>query len=167
MRATQKLAVIMSVGTIGLGIVQGNGALAQAPTPKQESDRARETPRPAEETPAFKTLTRPELDALLAAPASVLILDVRRPDELTSIGGFPAYLSVQSTDLEKHLAFIPKDRSIVTVSNHAARARRAAALLEQHGFKVAGAIGAQDYEAEGGTLVKVAAPAKTTGTDAK
>jgi len=43
-------------------------------------------------------------------PEKVLIVDVRRPDELTSIGGFPVYLSV----------------------------------------------GAQDYEAEGGTLVKIA-----------
>lgn len=79
--------------------------------------------------------------------------------ELQSIGGFPAYLSIQSADLETGLAWIPKDRTIVTVSNHAARAGRAADLLTTHGFTVAGAIGAQDYEAEGGTLVKVTPPA--------
>jgi rhodanese-related sulfurtransferase len=87
---------------------------------------------------------------------------VRRPDELQSIGGFPAYLSIQAADVEKYLAFIPKDRPIVTVSNHANRAQRAAAVLEKNGFTIAGAIGAQDYEGEGGTLVKIAAPAPRT-----
>jgi rhodanese-related sulfurtransferase len=86
-------------------------------------------------------------------------LDVRRPDELTAIGGFPVYLNVQSKDVEKYLAFIPKDRLIVTVSNHAVRAGVVADLLTRKGFKVAGAAGVQNYEAEGGTLTKV--PART------
>jgi len=119
---------------------------------------------PAATTPAFKArkLTRAEFDALRANPSQLLVLDVRRPDELTSIGGFGAYLSIQAAELEKSLAWIPKDRTIVTVSNHAARAGRAADLLTKNGFRVAGAIGAQDYEAEGGALVKIAAPAPTT-----
>ncbi len=91
------------------------------------------------------------------------MLDVRRPDELTSIGGFPAYLSIQAAELEKSLAWIPKDRAIVTVSNHAARAGRAADLLAKNGFNVVGAIGAQDYESEGGTLVKVGPPSPAAG----
>lgn len=106
-----------------------------------------------------KKLTRAEFDALRANPSKLLVVDVRRPDELQSIGGFAAYLSIQSADLEKSLAWIPKDRTIVTVSNHASRAGRAADLLTKNGFTVAGAIGAQDYEAEGGTLVKIAPPA--------
>ena len=116
---------------------------------------------PAATTPAFKArkLTRAEFDALRANPSQLLVLDVRRPDELTSIGGFGAYLSIQAAELEKSLAWIPKDRTIVTVSNHAARAGRAADLLTKNGFTVAGAIGAQDYETEGGTLVKIAPPA--------
>jgi rhodanese-related sulfurtransferase len=113
--------------------------------------------------PAYKAkspkLGRAELDALLAKPDQVVVIDVRRPDELTSIGGFPVYLSIQSKELEKSLAFIPRDRAIVTVSNHAGRAGGAADLLASKGFKVAGAVGAQDYEAEGGTLSKVAPPA--------
>jgi rhodanese-related sulfurtransferase len=68
-------------------------------------------------------------------------------------------LSIQAAELEKSLAWIPKDRTIVTVSNHAARAGRAADLLTKNGFTVAGAIGAQDYEGEGGTLVKIVPPA--------
>ena len=117
----------------------------------------------ATKAPAFKAhvLSRTELDALLAKPEQVLLIDVRRPDELSSIGGFPVYLSIQWADLEKSLAFIPKDRTLVTVSNHAGRAGRAADLLASHGFKVAGTIGAQNYEAQGGTLVRPVAPAKT------
>jgi rhodanese-related sulfurtransferase len=112
-------------------------------------------------TPAkAKTLTRAELDQLLATPDKVLLIDVRRPDELTSIGGFPVYLSIQAKDLENHLDAIPKDRILVTVSNHAARAGKAADLLASKGFNVAGAVGAETYEKEGGTLTKIEPPKK-------
>lgn len=103
-----------------------------------------------------RKLSRADVDQLLAQPDKVLVIDVRRPDELTSIGGFPVYLSIQAAALEQHVRAIPRDRLIVTVSNHANRATRAAELLVKHGFNVAGAVGAQDYEAEGGTLVKIA-----------
>ena len=111
-----------------------------------------------------KKLSRAELDRLLAQPDKVLLLDVRRPDELTSIGGFAVYLSIQADALEKNLSAIPRDRQIITVSNHASRATRAADLLVKHGFTVAGAVGAQDYEGEGGTLVKI--PAKVPAANA-
>jgi rhodanese-related sulfurtransferase len=104
-------------------------------------------------------LTRTQLDGLLAYPDQVLIVDVRRPDEITSIGGFAAYLSIQARDLDAGAAFIPRDRTLITVSNHAGRALKAADALLAKGFKVAGAVGAQDYEAEGGKLSKIAAPA--------
>ena len=58
------------------------------------------------------------------------------------------------------LAAIPKDRIIVTVSNHAGRAAKAADLLASHGFNVAGAVGAETYEKEGGTLTKIEPPKK-------
>lgn len=103
-------------------------------------------------------LNRAQIDALLQHPESLLIIDVRRPDELTAIGGFPAYLSIQSGDLEKFLAYIPRERSIVTVSNHAARAGVAADLLASKGFKVVGTIGVENYQEEGGTLTRVIAP---------
>ena len=112
-------------------------------------------------TPAkAKTLTRAELDQLLATPDKVLLIDVRRPDEVSTNGGFPVYLSIQIGDLEKHLDAIPKDRIIVTVSNHAARGGKAADLLASHGFNVAGAVGAETYEKEGGTLTKIEVPKK-------
>src|SRR5580692_12270949 len=101
-----------------------------------------------------KILTRAEFDALMAKPGSVLLLDVRRPTEISQNGGFPVFLNIQADDLEKHLAEIPKGKPLVLVSNHAHRAGIAADLLESKGFKIAGAIGAQVYESEGGTLIK-------------
>lgn len=103
-----------------------------------------------------KILTRAEFDALLATPGRVLLIDVRRPTEIAMNGGFPVYLNIQAADLEKHLAEIPRDKPLILVSNHAHRAGIAADLLESKGFKIAGAIGAQVYESEGGTLVKYA-----------
>jgi rhodanese-related sulfurtransferase len=112
-----------------------------------------------------KVLTRAELDQLLATPDKVLLIDVRRPDEISINGGFPVYLSIQIGDLEKHLDAIPKDRIIVTVSNHAARGGKAADLLASHGFNVAGAVGAETYEKEGGTLTKIEPPKKVATTE--
>ena len=120
------------------------------------------SPPAAAKAPAFKAhvLTVPELNALIAKPDRLLLIDVRRPDEVTSVGGFPVYLSVQVADLEKNIAWIPKDRTIVTVSNHAARAGKAADLLSSKGFKVAGAVGAETFEKDGGTIAHIKPPAK-------
>ena len=111
-------------------------------------------------------LTRAEFEKLLTNPNELLIIDLRRPDELTRIGGFPVYLSIQAKDLEQQLAWIPKDRTIVTVSNHAARSGRAADLLTAKGFKVAGLLGAQTYEEQGGKLTKIEVPPPRTPTAA-
>src|SRR4051812_10937900 len=152
-RSTLKYAAVFAVASIAVGSAT---VYAQDATKQPTEQKA----------PAFKAhvLSRNELDALLAHPNKVLFIDVRRPDELTSIGGFPVYLSIQAADLEKDLAWIPKDRQIVTVSNHAGRAGKAADLLASKGFKVAGAAGVQNYEKEGGTLTMIApkpAPAQT------
>jgi rhodanese-related sulfurtransferase len=115
-------------------------------------------PPAARPKPLSHELTRAEFEQLLTKPNELLIIDLRRPDELTRIGGFPVYLSIQAKDLEQQLAWIPKDRKIVTVSNHAARSGRAADLLTAKGFKVAGLLGAQTYEEQGGTLTKIEVP---------
>jgi rhodanese-related sulfurtransferase len=104
-------------------------------------------------------LDRAGFDALLAHPEDLVVIDLRRPDELTNIGGFPVYLSIQIGDLPQQLAWIPQERKVVTVSNHAGRAKRGAAALIDAGFDVAGAVGAQDYEAGGGALTKIPPPA--------
>lgn len=109
---------------------------------------------------SYKTpkLNRAQIDALLAKPAELLIIDTRRPDEISKIGSFPVYLNIQVDGLEAALPFIPKDRSIVTVSNHAGRAGKAGDFLADKGFKVVGAIGSQNYEEEGGKITKIAIP---------
>jgi rhodanese-related sulfurtransferase len=112
-----------------------------------------------------KVLTAAEFDALFARPDQLLLIDVRRPDEVKDNGGFPVYLSIQIGELEKRLAWIPKDRVIVTVSNHAARGGMAADILTKHGFNVAGTIGTQTYEQEGGKLtVKIVPPPPPANT---
>lgn len=120
--------------------------------------------QPANAPSKAKIFTRSEFDALMAKPGGVLLIDVRRPTEIAQNGGFPVFLNIQAADLEKHLAEIPRDRPILTVSNHAHRAGIAADLLAGKGIKVVGAIGAQVYESEGGTLIKYAPekPAATT-----
>ncbi len=125
-----------------------------------EGDAANTKPAEAA-APAAKAhiLMRAELDSWLAKPEKIVLIDVRRPDELTAIGGFPVYLSIQAKDLEKSLAYIPKDRTVITVSNHAGRAAKAADLLADKGFKVAGAVGSETYEKEGGTIIKIVPPA--------
>src|ERR1700686_4164995 len=110
--------------------------------PKQGAVQGKAAPSKA------KVLNRAELDDLLSHPDRILLLDLRRPDEVSTNGGFPVYLSIQIAELEKHLSEIPKDRTIITVSNQANRASRAADLLSSKGFKVAGAVGAQPYESE-------------------
>ncbi|MDJ0450311.1 hypothetical protein [Methylocystis sp. JR02] len=70
---------------------------------------------PAPVTPAndpaytYKTLrlNRAAFDALAARPGELLVLDVRRPDELTKVGGFPVYLSIQTKEVQNSLAYIP------------------------------------------------------------
>lgn len=122
-------------------------------------------PAPTAAAPAFvynfKTpeLHRTAIDALLSVPNQILFVDLRRPDEISKIGTFPVYLNVQIADLEKQLDFIPKERLIITVSNHAARAGKAADFLADKGFKVIGAVGSQHYEDEGGKIVKIVPPA--------
>jgi rhodanese-related sulfurtransferase len=110
---------------------------------------------PAAEAAAreFPALSRAQVDALLASPDKVVVLDVRRADEVSTNGGFPAFLNIQVANLERDLAYIPKDRQVLAVSNRAHRAQTAAVLLKAHGFKVAGAAGALDYADQGGKLV--------------
>jgi len=114
-----------------------------------------------------KVLTRAEFDDLFSKPNQILIIDVRRPDEIKDIGGFPVYLNVQIGDLEKSLDWIPKNRTIITVSNHAARGGRAADILTKNGFTVVGTIGVQTYEQAGGTLAKIITPPPPSTTAEK
>ena len=111
---------------------------------------------PAQQKTNAKVLTRAEMEALLAKPGDILLIDVRQPDEISKNGGFPVYLNIQMNALQTSLSWIPRDRRIIAVSNHAHRGAEAADILTRAGFKVAGAVGAQSYEEEGGKLTKIA-----------
>lgn len=151
-----KIRKTILVAALGLA---SSFALAQQAAPIDNSNgRA-----PQAWTYKTKQLNRAEVDALLAKPEQIVVIDVRRPDELTAKGGFPVYLSIQAKELENRLAYIPRDRAIVTVSNHAHRAGAAGDLLSSRGFRIAGAAGSQDYEAQGGTITKIAPPAPRAG----
>ena len=171
MNTTSLAAGLLTIALAATAQAQQPASDAPPAAPGQPAAARPAAARPggAAERPAFKKISRARFDELLKEPGRVLVLDVRRPDELQTIGGFPVYVSIQAKELEQRLAFLPKDRAIVTVSNHAGRAGKAAELLEKHGFTVAGSIGVQDYEAEGGTLVRIAPPARdgqTAGTAA-
>src|SRR3569833_4631958 len=144
------------------------GALAVAAPLAYSADSNSGKATAAVKAPASKAhlLSREELDKVPPQLGKVLVIDVRRPDEVSETGGLPVYLSIQAGDLEKSLAWIPKDRLSVTLSNQAGRAGKAADLLTAKGFNVAGAAGAQTYEQQGGTLAKVARPARTTTASA-
>ena len=72
-----------------------------------------------------KVFTKQEFDEVTASNPDVILLDLRRPDEITNIGGFPVYLSIQFADIDKYWQHIPKGAKVITVSNHAARAVKA------------------------------------------
>lgn len=127
-----------------LGLASSAHAQTAAPTPAAAAAEWKyKTPR----------LKAAEVDALLAQPDKLVVLDIRRPDELIKYGSFPAFLNIQFSQLDKHLAYLPKDRVILTVSNRAQRAGRVGDLLTEKGYKVAGATGSDDYAQEGGQAV--------------
>jgi rhodanese-related sulfurtransferase len=146
----KKLLLMMFLATAVASAQQGGGA-PRSQAPKSQA----------------KVLTRTEFDGLFAKPDQILIIDVRRPDEIKDVGGFPVYLNVQIGELEKSLAWIPRDRTIITVSNHAGRGGHAADVLAKNGFKVAGTIGAQTYEQDGGKLTKIVPPPATATATAE
>jgi rhodanese-related sulfurtransferase len=151
-------------------LLGGPTASAQSAPPAAPAPSAAPVAPVAPVTPAndpaytYKTLrlNRAAFDALAAHPEQFLVLDVRRPDELTKFGGFPVYLSIQTSDVQRSLSYIPRDRLIVVVSNRAHRAGAIGDLLAGYGFHVVGAIGVRDYEDEGGTLAKIQPPAPKT-----
>jgi len=144
------LAALLAVAASSTLAQQASGAPAAAPTVAPANDPAY----------TYKTLrlNRAAFDSLNARPEQLLIIDLRRPDELTKNGGFPVYFSLQPADVQRSLSLIPRDRIIVTVSNRAHRAGAVGDILTGLGFHVVGAIGVLDYQDEGGVLTKLAPP---------
>ena len=162
--STKILAFAFALASSPIAAQQGLPAAPGAAPPSPSANAAPASPAAAAPAndPAYtyKTLrlNRLAFDALLAKPEQLLVLDIRRPDEITKNGGFPVYLSIQTADVQRSLSFIPRDRLIVTVSNHAHRAGAVGDILAGLGFHVVGAIGVLDYQDEGGALTKIAPP---------
>jgi rhodanese-related sulfurtransferase len=152
-----KISHGITAATLALSLIASQ---AYAQDAASASPAAPTAPQPW--THKTKQLDRAAVDALLAKPKNLLFIDVRRPDEVVSKGSFPVFLNVQVAELKNDLDFIPRDRTIVTISNRAHRAGDAGDLLLAKGFKVAGAIGTQDYEEQGGTITRIVAPVKET-----
>jgi rhodanese-related sulfurtransferase len=142
------------IAALAAGVVLAANAQAPAIPASRDPEAIARVARYANDW-KFKAhrLSRQEVDALLAKPQDVVFVDLRRPDEQIRFGSFPVFLSIQNDQLEKQLAYLPKDRGIVTVSNHSQRAGAAADLLAAKGFHVIGATGAEEYEVAGGTAV--------------
>jgi rhodanese-related sulfurtransferase len=156
MSAFQRTAlVLLSTVALSLPAVAQTGA-----TPPAQTASAAQPYVAPPWTYKTRQLSRNDVDKLLGNPKKLLVIDVRRPDELSKYGSLPVYLNVQLKDLPVALDYIPRDRTIVTVSNRAHRAGAAGDLLTQAGFKVAGAVGSEDYREAGGTIIKVTAPAR-------
>lgn len=156
MRADRTLSMkASSMKNIGLVVLLALASAAFTASAQQAAATATAAAAPAAPAWKYKTkqLSRDEVDVLLAKPDKLLVLDVRRPDEHIRYGSFPVFLSVQASELEKQLAYLPKDRLILTVSNHAQRAGAAGDLLAAKGYTIAGATGSEDYEKEGGKAV--------------
>jgi len=149
--SVRNFGVLQGLVTAGavLALVSGGVALAQT------------APAAASAEAAVPKLKRAQIEAYLATPDKVVFIDVRRPDEISELGSVPAFLNIQISELDRFLAYIPRDRAVVTISNHAGRAGKAAELLVKQGFNVVGAIGIEDFVAEGGAVSgqKVLAPA--------
>ncbi|WP_085316603.1 rhodanese-like domain-containing protein [Derxia lacustris] len=150
------------VAALVLGFAASASFAQQAAPTAAPAATAAAPAAPAADVWNYKTkrLSRADIDKLLASPKKIVFLDVRRPDEIVAKGSWPVFLNIQVKEIEQRLDFIPKDRQIITVSNHAHRAGAVGDLLATKGFKVAGAAGSEDYEAQGGTIVRIVAPVR-------
>ena len=132
-------------------------ALGQQSTGPQSEDTGQFGETATNPANYFKTkiLTNAEFEAYLAKPDQILLIDFRGPDELLQEGGFPVFMEIQPNEkIEEYLAWIPKERTIITTSRGPVRGGKAGDILTSKGFKVAGTIGAFYYEQQGGKLTK-------------
>jgi gluconolactonase len=89
-------------------------AMALAAALPVSAGLAQEAATPAQ-TLAAPKLNKAQIDALLTTPDKVVFIDVRRADEISEIGSLPVILNIQITELDRFLAYIPRDRQVVTI----------------------------------------------------
>ena len=108
------------------------------------------------------TLTTAEADSLMAADSTILLLDVRTPDEFkSSTGHLPQAILIPVYELPDRLHELElfKDRTIVVYCRTGRRSDRAAGLLNEQGFRAFNMIGGMvQWNAEGRATVREDAP---------
>ena len=92
-----------------------------------------------------KLIDAAEIDRLLA-DGKVVLLDVREPKEIQDLGTIPGAVTIPFLQLERRIGELPKDKLILTAcQTGSGRGPRAAALLQKHGYAVAGFCGLRGY----------------------
>lgn len=81
--------------------------------------RAETPPEPARESNQAQTREEPgriaaEDIAEVLRDSNVVLLDVRRPDEIEELGTLEGYLHIPIEELESRLDELPKDKAILT-----------------------------------------------------
>jgi rhodanese-related sulfurtransferase len=112
-----------------------------------------------ETKPKAKEIHYDELARLLEKPGNAFFLDVREPAEIAKLGTVKGYKNIPLSQLESRLAEVPKDKLIVTMCNQGGRASKAAALLDEKGYKTLGACGLEKIKTEGGERLITERPA--------
>jgi len=98
----------------------------------------------AQDSAAFANLTPVQADSLLAADSTVVILDVRTPEEFHSDSGhLRAALLIPVHQLEDRIAELDpyRGKRILAYCHSGVRSAKAAAMLARHGFDVLNMIG--------------------------
>ena len=142
----------MKTLTLVIVVVAGSvlsGAFFQGVTPTTRrylSDQQWAEIEKLPEMDASKLVPPADIEQLLAE-RGVLFLDVREPQEVQDLGTIPGYVNIPFFQLERRMGELSKDKLILTACNTGTgRAPRAAALLQTHGYKVAGFCGLRDYK---------------------
>ena len=96
-------------------------------------------------TAAPKKITLDELTKLLGQPGKVLFIDVREPSEIEVTGTLKGALTIPVGQLEGRLKEVPTGKPVAVFCRSGKRATRAAALLDEKGYKTIGVFGLEEY----------------------
>ncbi len=79
-------------------------------------------------------ITSPQLKARLDQGDSLLLLDVREPDEI-SISHLDGILAIPIGEVTARMAEVPRDREIVVICRAGGRSAQVAEILLAHGYE--------------------------------
>ncbi|GAB4183591.1 MAG: rhodanese-like domain-containing protein [Roseiflexaceae bacterium] len=87
-------------------------------------------------TPAIRNITPAELQAKIAARESLVLIDVRSPEEYAQDGHIAGSRLMPLPMLATRLNEIPKHTPVICICRSGNRSRAACEVLAQHGFEV-------------------------------